>query len=119
MQLSDLVPLVQRMVKEERLKFLKSLDPEMREVLKKIPVKVLLGEANGRLYGDFSGTPYGKVSAFSAFEFASDITIYARGFLPFSDNTEALRTKIRLVLAHEYGHYLGFSEAELRERGIY
>ncbi|MGE3278980.1 MAG: metallopeptidase family protein [Candidatus Altimarinota bacterium] len=119
MQLSDLLPLVQRMVKEERLKFLKSIDPEMRSVLKNIPVKVLLGEPDGRLYGDFSGTPYGNHRAFAPFEYASDITIYARGFLPLAGDKKVLRDKVRLVLAHEYGHYLGFSEADLRKRGIY
>lgn len=119
MLLSDLLPLVKKLVKEERATFLKSIDPEMRAVLKKIPVKVLLGEPNGRLYGDFSGTPYGSHSAFAPFEYASDITIYARGFLPLAHDEKALREKVRIVLAHEYGHYLGFSEAELRKRGIY
>lgn len=119
MDLTNLFKLVEKHVKAERTVFLKKIDPEMRAVLKKIPVKVLLGEANGKLYGDFSGTPYGKQSAFSPFTFASDITLYARGFMPFSHDEKALREKVRLVLAHEYGHYLGFSEAELRERGIY
>jgi len=119
MEHSDLLAHVTQLVKEERTKFLKTIDVEMRAVLKKIPVKVLLGEQNGKLYGDFSGTPYGKQSAFSPFTYASDITIYARGFSPFSHDEKALREKVRIVLAHEYGHYLGFSEEELRSRGIF
>jgi predicted Zn-dependent protease with MMP-like domain len=119
MEHSDLLAHVSQLVKEERTKFLKSIDSEMRAVLKKIPVKVLLGEQNGKLYGDFSGVPYGKQSVFAATTFASDITIYARGFMPLAGNEKMLREKVRLVLAHEYGHYLGFSEEELRSRGIY
>lgn len=119
MDLTRLLQTVERLVKAERATFLKSIDHEMKAVLKNIPVKVVLGEAHGKLYGDFSGTPYGKQSAFAPFTFASDITIYARGFMPFAQDEKTLREKVRLVLAHEYGHYLGFSEAELRERGIY
>ena len=115
---NELLIWVQRLVDEEREKYLKKVDMDLRQTLKDIPVKVLLGNEKDHLYGDYYGTAYPKSSAFSAYDAPSDITIYAIGFTPLTHDEKALRAKIKMVLMHEYGHYLGFSEEELRKRGL-
>ena len=81
-------------------------------------MRVLLNDKKNRLYGDYSGTAFPEEHAMAPYSYPSDITIYARGFEEFAHDEKMLRKKIRLVLMHEYGHYLGFTEAELRKRGM-
>lgn len=108
----------ERLVQEERKKYLRKIDKELRQTFKDIPVRVLLNDKKSSLYGDYSGTAYPEKHPFAPYSYPSDITIYARGFEEFAHDEKLLREKIRLVLMHEYGHYLGFSEEELRKRGM-
>ncbi|MDP2691389.1 MAG: metallopeptidase family protein [bacterium] len=112
---------VQHFAREEREEFLKNAPEHLRETLENIPMKVLMGDENTGLYGDYSGTPYPKENPFSAYSFPSDITLYTCGFIPYFEHHDepGLRKKISKVIAHEYGHYLGFSEEELRRRGVF
>jgi predicted Zn-dependent protease with MMP-like domain len=110
---------VERMVGEERQSYLKKVDKELRQTLENIPVKVVLGNEKDHLYGDYYGTSYPRSNVFAAYETPSDITIYAIALTPLAQDEKALRKKVRLILMHEYGHYLGFSEEELRARGVF
>ncbi len=117
MDLQELLKTVQKITFEERESILKEATEELRKLIEKVPVKVLLGDNHA--YGDYSGTPHPRKSPFAAFHYPSDITIYARPYAALAKDGEILRKKIRIVLIHEYGHFLGLSEGELRQRGVY
>ncbi|MDF2379109.1 MAG: metallopeptidase family protein [Candidatus Gracilibacteria bacterium] len=105
-------------VRAERDEILTEVNEELREKLEPIPVHINMGDETTGLYGDYSGTPSGSESAFGATGPSSDITIYAIGFSGMEHDEPALRKKVKKVLMHEYGHYLGFGEGYMRENGI-
>lgn len=45
----------------------------------------------------------------------SQITLYRQNIIAQSANRQALAHQIRKVIIHELGHYLGFSEQQLRD----
>jgi predicted Zn-dependent protease with MMP-like domain len=45
------------------------------------------------------------------------ITLFYEPLLAAADTEEELRREIRITLVHELGHFFGFNEDELRERG--
>ena len=110
---------IQLYVQMGRDDILNEVTDEIRETLEPIPVHVDMGDESVGLYGDYYGTPSGTESSFGATGGKSDITIYAIGFQGFEHDEPGLKKKVKKVLMHEYGHYLGFSEEELRERGIF
>jgi predicted Zn-dependent protease with MMP-like domain len=46
------------------------------------------------------------------------VFIYQRNLERFCGDEEALRQEIRITLLHEVGHYLGYDEQDLEERGL-
>jgi predicted Zn-dependent protease with MMP-like domain len=106
------------LLQEERKKYLRQVDPELRRTFRDIPLRVVAGDENGRLYADYHGTPYPQEHPFAPYAHPSDITFYAVSFRPFSEDEKKLREMIRMVLIHEYGHYLGFTEKQLRKKGL-
>lgn len=109
---------LQALIQEERKRYLRKVDPELRRVFREIPFRVLESDEEQELYADYHGTPYSEEHPFSPYTHPSDITFYARGFRAFADDEKKLREMVRMVLVHEYGHYLGFSERQLRDRGL-
>ena len=114
----NFVAKVQMIVEAEREEILKEVSEEIKEALEPIPVHVVMGDEKIGLYGDYFGNPSGSESSFGPTGPHSDITIYAIGFSNLTHDEPGLRKKIKQVLMHEYGHYLGFSEQALRDRGI-
>lgn len=108
---------IEKIIVQERKSILKVASSDLRALLKKIPVSVSLGD--GSLYGDYSGTPYPHESPFAPFSYPSNIIIYTSAFQNVYNDEQKLRKKIHKVLIHEYGHYLGLSDKELKEKGLY
>lgn len=110
---------IQLYVQMARDDILNEVNTELRETLEPIPVHVNMGDESVGLYGDYYGNPSGTESSFGPMGGKSDITLYAAGFQGLDDDEPGLKKKVKKVLMHEYGHYLGFSEEELRAKGIF
>jgi predicted Zn-dependent protease with MMP-like domain len=71
------------------------------------------------LLGLFQGVPRPKRTVFASVPQPPDsITVFRRAHLRLCRNRAELRQEVRATLIHEFGHYFGFSERELADRGL-
>lgn len=100
-----------------------AIDPQFRSYLREVPVVVEdlpdeviqreLSLANHRsLLGIFRGIPLDRQPPGGAGP--HQIILYRRNILTRCRTTGQLADQIRSTLVHELGHYLGFSETQLR-----
>ncbi len=105
------------------VKAIDSIDFEFRKHLSDVPVIVeqlpkeeicqkLHLKSKYHLLGLFQGIPiqYQKISSGP-----SQITLYRENIIARAGNRQGLAEDIRKVIVHELGHYLGFSEQQLRD----
>ena len=104
---------------------IESIEPDFRCYFDEVPVVVQdrpepalcramnLPDATG-LLGLFRGLPLSRRSV-SAHGLPSQIVLYRQNLLALSDRPDDIRRHVRRTLIHELGHYLGFSEKQLRE----
>ena len=101
-----------------------SIVPEFRIHFNEVPIVVEqrpdakttshFGHTSNRLIlGLFQGTPLGK--QLHSGPHSTQITLYRRNILACCPNAEQLPDLIRKVLVHELGHYMGFSDEQLRD----
>lgn len=102
---------------------IESIDPQFRVYLAEVPVIVeeMPGEqicrrmgiaGQNRLLGLFQGVPLkNRVNGIGA---PSQISLYRQNILGICRCRKELAQQIGKVIIHELGHYLGFSEQELR-----
>lgn len=101
-----------------------AFDPRFRPYLDEVPVIVenlpspqLLQTINlpkgHTLLGLFQGQPLNRRSA-TTHQLPSNITLYRQNILARCHNHKQLAEQIRRTIIHELGHYLGFSESQLR-----
>jgi predicted Zn-dependent protease with MMP-like domain len=101
------------------------LDPAFRQYLDEVPVIVedfpdqkvcrQMGLKNKEtLLGLFHGVPLDKRSV-GAVGGPNQIVLYRQNILKFCRSKRHVAEQIRKTLIHELGHYLGFSEEELRK----
>lgn len=106
---------------------IQSLAPEFARYLEEVPVAVENTPSSqtcrqmrlGRhvsLLGLFHGTPLNRRSVMGL-ESPNHIVLYRDNLLSCCRNKQELAEQIRKTLVHELGHYLGFSEKQLREHG--
>jgi len=99
------------------------IDPQFRDQLDEVPViveetpsenvckKLSLAHKEG-LLGLFEGVALNRrVNGVGA---PSQITLYRQNILAQCHSRNRLKAQIRKVLIHELGHYLGFTEQQLR-----
>lgn len=72
-----------------------------------------------QILGVFRGSPLkDKASSDPWAHFPSSIVLYQRNLERFARDREDLIEQIEITLIHEVGHFLGFDEDDLRERGL-
>ncbi|MBN2212285.1 MAG: metallopeptidase family protein [Sedimentisphaerales bacterium] len=93
---------------------------EVPVVVEDIPTSAVLtrvGLEKGHiLLGVFMGVPL-KHRHVMADAGPNQIILYRRNLLAAADDPEDLAERIRRTVVHELGHYVGFSEQELRQAG--
>lgn len=69
------------------------------------------------LLGLYRGVPYSKRGHWYGNVLPDTITIYQKPIEALCRDENKMKEKVREVVAHEIGHYFGFSEAKLRKLG--
>lgn len=70
-----------------------------------------------RLFGLYRGHPLTTRGVYGFGELPDRITLYKNNMQEHSADLEMLRTRVRITLVHEIGHYFGLDDARLRELG--
>ena len=70
-----------------------------------------------RLFGLYSGRPLKTRGVYGYGELPDRITLFKNNMQLHSADLEALRTRVRITLVHEIGHYFGLDDARLGELG--
>lgn len=70
-----------------------------------------------RLFGLYSGHPLTKRGMYGYGELPDRITLYKNNMQEHSNDLDQLRTRVRITLVHEIGHYFGLDDKRLRELG--
>ena len=120
MELSDFEETIEKALNKVPKKF--------REILKKEEIQVLARERapavlqdryKGRLlFGIFIGVPYNRRSMFNIQMEPTRIELYKNSFERAFNNRSDMEEQIIRTVIHEIGHYLGFSEKELRRHNL-
>jgi predicted Zn-dependent protease with MMP-like domain len=70
-----------------------------------------------RLFGLYRGHPLTKRGVYGFGELPDRITLYKNNMQEYSADLDALRTRVRITLVHEIGHYFGLDDDRLGELG--
>jgi predicted Zn-dependent protease with MMP-like domain len=70
-----------------------------------------------RLFGLYSGRPLKTRGVYGFGELPDRITLFQNNMQEHSADVESLRTRVRITLVHEIGHYFGLDDAKLGELG--
>lgn len=72
------------------------------------------GEAKRLLLGVFHGVPLTQRSSFQAFLAPSEIVLYQKNIEAVCHNDDEVREQVRRTVVHEFGHYFGMTEEQLK-----
>jgi predicted Zn-dependent protease with MMP-like domain len=104
----------------------RELPPDVRKAARAVPVRLepspdaaILAEGfEPDLLGLFTGSPVGTELSGGALE-PPRIFLYTANLWDFAEeDVEAYREEVRLTYLHELGHYLGWDEDQVAERGL-
>ncbi len=77
------------------------------------------GDVSPTVLGLFRGSPLAEKASMDPWaHFPSSIVLYQRNLERFAHDREDLIEQIDVTLLHEVGHFLGFDEDDLAERGL-
>jgi predicted Zn-dependent protease with MMP-like domain len=102
------------------------LPPEIRELARAVPVvhqrtpdeSVLAEGFEPGLLGLFTGAPHGAESDQVQPE-PPHILLYLTNLWDYAEEDESVfRVEVRLTYLHELGHYLGWNEDQIADRGL-
>ena len=102
------------------------LPPDVREAAKAVPVRfepspgpdLLAQGMEPDLLGLFSGSPVGTELSPDNLE-PPRIYLYTANLWDYAEeDVEAYRDEVRLTYLHELGHFLGWDEDQVAERGL-
>ena len=99
---------------------LRELPKSVRDKLSQVTIVVENRRPHGDdtdLLGLFEGVPYNEKMGSTQAE-ADRIIIFRRNLEESCETDEELAQEIRTTLLHEIGHYLGWDEDDLAERGL-
>lgn len=74
-------------------------------------------EERPRLFGLYSGHPLTTRGMYGFGELPDRITLYKNNMQEHSNDLDQLRTRVRITLVHEIGHYFGLDDKKLQELG--
>ena len=120
MELSEFEEAIEKALNKVPKRFREILTREDIQVLarEKVP-GVLRDRYRGRLlFGIFTGVPYNRRSMFNIQMEPTRIELYQDSFETAFNNRSEMEEQIAKTVIHEIGHYFGFSEKELRSRGL-
>jgi predicted Zn-dependent protease with MMP-like domain len=96
------------------------LPPELRVQAETVMLDIVerpSGEQGEELLGLYEGVPLVERGADDVFLQPDRITLFFEPLAASARTEEELRHEIRVTLVHELGHFFGFDEDELAERG--
>jgi predicted Zn-dependent protease with MMP-like domain len=109
-------------------KALNKVPKRFREILQRENIQVLARDEVPRgfqdrykkslLLGIFTGVPFNQRSTFNLQLEPTRIELYKASFERAFNNPSDMEEQIVKTVIHEIGHYFGFSEKELRRRGL-
>lgn len=70
-----------------------------------------------RLFGLYSGRPLKTRGVYGYGELPDRITLFKNNLQEHSADLNVLRSRVRITLVHEIGHYFGLDDKRLRELG--
>lgn len=73
------------------------------------------GEPPRLLLGIFHGVPLTQRSNFQTFVGPSEIVLYQKNIEAVCRSDEQVREQVRRTVVHEFGHYFGMTEEQLKE----
>ncbi|HTY64891.1 MAG TPA: metallopeptidase family protein [Acidobacteriota bacterium] len=120
MELSEFEEAVEKALNKVPKRFREILEREGIRVLARDDVpEVLQDRYQGRLlFGIFTGVPFNRRSMFNIQMEPTRIELYKASFEQAFDDRSEIEEQIVKTVIHEIGHYFGFSEKELRRRGL-
>jgi predicted Zn-dependent protease with MMP-like domain len=120
MELSEFEEAIEKALNKVPKKFREILQREDIHVLARDEVPgALQDQYRGRLlFGIFTGVPFNRRSMFNIQMEPTRIELYKASFEQAFDNRGDVEEQIAKTVIHEIGHYFGFSEKELRRRGL-
>lgn len=72
------------------------------------------GQPKRILLGIFHGVPLTQRSSFQTFVAPSEIVLYQKNIEAVCANDDQVREQIRRTVIHEFGHYFGMTEEQLK-----
>jgi predicted Zn-dependent protease with MMP-like domain len=70
-----------------------------------------------RLFGQYRGHPLTTRGVYGFGELPDRITLFKNNLQAHSGDLDALRSRVRITLVHEIGHYFGLDDVRLHELG--
>lgn len=117
----------ERLVGEIASRVIRALPPDLREKARLVSIVAadrptreqleLTGGAND-LVGLYEGVSLVDRRVGDSGDLPDRITLFREGFRDSCATMDELREEIRITILHELGHYFGFEENELEERGL-
>jgi predicted Zn-dependent protease with MMP-like domain len=114
------------LVRDVHAGVMKSLAPELRARAKEVTVVIAdrpsrcdIGpDSDDDILGLYEGVSLKDRHIDDMETIADRITLFRLPLLDACDSVEELRQEVRITLIHELGHYFGFEEDELLNRGL-
>ena len=116
-----------RMVRREAAKVLESLSEDLRARAAEVPIvtadrptaeQIEQTGGDDDLLGIYEGISLPERRVDDSGTLPDRITLFRLPLLASCDTTAELRREIRITILHELGHYFGFGEGDLEERGL-
>jgi|ERR1039458_2470857 predicted Zn-dependent protease with MMP-like domain len=107
-------PLFDRVIQET----LRELAPDLRDALASVEILVQdRPKGKGDLLGLFEGLSLKESPIHESRLFPDRITLFEANLRDSYPDRKELAKQVRLTLLHELGHFFGFSEKDLKDRG--
>lgn len=120
MNMDEFEKIVINTVDKMPVKFRKILNAHDIRILARenVPKALRNRNKNCLIFGVFVGVPHNKRSVFNIEQEPTRIELYKKSFDKAFNSRLEIKEQIAKTVVHEIGHYFGFSEKEVRQRGL-